>query len=71
MAILTNLTFTWDPYFLLGRMCMLADGSNVKGSSQQSWTSVPKVREGGHYFQDGPTYYLGGGMVCKRYYDRA
>lgn len=52
---------------------MSANGWNVKGSTQQSWTSVPKVREGGHYFQDGPTYYLEEGgwsvTILHRYYD--
>ena len=30
---------------------MLAEGSSVKGSSQQSWTSDPKVEGGARYFQ--------------------
>ena len=36
-----------------GERCMSAEGSSVKGSSQQSSTSFPKVREGAHYFQAG------------------
>ena len=34
-----------------GKRCMSAEGSSVKGSSQQSSTSFPKVKGGGHYFQ--------------------
>ena len=30
---------------------MSAEGSSVKGSSQQSWTSGLKLKGGGHYFQ--------------------
>ena len=32
---------------------MSAEGSSVKGSSQQSSTSGPKVKGGAHYFQAG------------------
>ena len=41
-------------------MCMSAECSSVKGSSQQSWTSGPKVKGGACYFEAGPTYYGGG-----------
>ena len=34
-----------------GKRCMSAEGSSVEGSSPQSWTSFPKVKGGGHYFQ--------------------
>ena len=44
-----------------GERCMSAEGSNVKGSSQQSSTSFPKVKGGGLYiFRPGSTYYRGG-----------
>ena len=49
-----------------GEMCMSAQGLSVKGSSQQSSTSFPKVKGGGAViFRPGPTYYRG---VGKRYY---
>ena len=45
-----------------GERCMSAEGSSVKGSSQQSSTSFPKVKGGGPIiFRPGPTYYGGGG----------
>ena len=34
-----------------GEKCISAQGSSVKGSSQQSSTSGPKVKGGAHYFQ--------------------
>ena len=52
-------------FFLSGEkiekeMIYWSEGSSVKGSSMQTWTSGPKV-EGNYYFQEGPTYNLGGG----------
>ena len=48
--------------------CISAQGSSVKGSSQQSSTSFPKVKgRGPIIFRPGPTYYGGGGFG-KRYY---
>ena len=45
---------------------MSVEGWSVKSSSQQSWTSGPKVKGGGIIFRPGPSYYGGGGG--KRYY---
>ena len=36
-----------------GEKCISAQGSSVKGSSQQSFTSGPKVKGGAYYFQAG------------------
>ena len=33
-----------------GERCMLAEGLSVKGSSQQSWPSGPKLKGGGPLF---------------------
>ena len=49
-----------------GERCMSADGSSVKGSSQQSFTFGPKVKGGAHYFQVRAHLLLGG--AGKRYY---
>ena len=47
---------------LEGGKCISVQGSSVKGSSQQSSTSGPKVKGGGPIiFRLGPTYY--GGLV--------
>ena len=43
-----------------GERCM-SSGSSVKGSSQQSSTSGPKVKEGAHYFQAQAHLLWGGG----------
>ena len=49
-----------------GGRCMSAEDSNVKGSSQQSSTSFPKVKGGGPLFSGpGP---LITGEIGKRYY---
>ena len=49
-----------------GESCMSAEGSSVKGSSQQSSTSFPKVKGGGPLFSGlGPLITGGAG---KRYY---
>ena len=45
---------------------MSAQGSSVKGSSQQSSTSVPKVKGGGPLFSGRGPLIMGG--VGKRYY---
>ena len=45
-----------------GERCMSAEGSNVKGSSQQSSISFPKVKEGGPLFS-GPGPLITGGLV--------
>ena len=51
-----------------GERCMTAEGSSVKGSSQQSSTSFPKVKGGGPLFSGpGPLITRG---VGKRYYTR-
>ena len=47
--------------------CMSAEGSSVKGSSQQSSTSGPKVKEGDPLFSSPGPLIIGGG-VGKRYY---
>ena len=45
-----------------GERCMSAEGSSVKGSSQQSSTSFPKVKGGGPLFSGlGPL--ITGGLV--------
>ena len=45
-----------------GEKCISAQGSSVKGSSQQSSTPGPKVNgRGPVIFRLGPTYYWGGG----------
>ena len=45
-----------------GERCMSAEGSSVKGSSQQSSASFPKVKGGGLLFSGPePTYYRGVG----------
>ena len=49
-----------------GERCISAEGSSVKGSSQQSSTSFPKVKGGGPLFS-GPDPLITGG-VGKRYY---
>ena len=41
-----------------GERCVSAEGSSVKGSSQQSSTSGPKVKGGPVIFRPGPTYYI-------------
>ena len=45
-----------------GERCMSAEGSSVKGSSQQSSTSGPKVKRGGPLFS-GPRPLIMGGLV--------
>ena len=45
-----------------GDRCMSAEGSSVKGSSQQSSTSFPKVKGGGPLFS-GPGPLITGGLV--------
>ena len=45
-----------------GERCMSAEGSSVKGSSQQSSTSGPKVKGGGPLFS-GPGPLIMGGLV--------
>ena len=45
-----------------GERCMSAEGSSVKGSSQQSSTSFPKVKGGGPLFS-GPGLLIAGGLV--------
>ena len=50
-----------------GEKCISVQGSSVKGSSQQSSTSGPKVKGGAHYFQAG-AHLLWGEGVGKRYY---
>ena len=45
-----------------GRRGMSAEGSSVKGSSQQSFTSIPKVKGGGPLFS-GPGPLIIGGLV--------
>ena len=45
-----------------GERCMSAEGSSVKGSSQQSSTSFPKVKGGGPLFS-GPGLLITGGLV--------
>ena len=47
---------------LEGERCMSAEGSSVKGSSQQSSTSFPKVKGGGPLFS-GPGPLITGGLV--------
>ena len=50
-----------------GEKCISAQGSSVKGSSQQGSTSGPKVKGGGPLFSgQGPLIMRGG--VGKRYY---
>ena len=46
-----------------GERCMSTEGSSVKGSSQQSSTSSPKVEGGAHYFQARAHLLWGGGLV--------
>ena len=46
--------------------CMSAEGSSVKGSSQQSSTSGPKVKGGGPLFSGLGPLIMGG--IGKRYY---
>ena len=38
-----------------------AEGLSVKGSSSRVGHLALRLREGAHYFQEGPTYYSGGG----------
>ena len=45
-----------------GERCMSAEGSSVKGSSQQGSTSGPKVKGGGPLFS-GPGPLIKGGLV--------
>ena len=45
-----------------GERCMSAESSGIKGSSQQSSTSFPKVKEGGLLFS-GPGPLITGGLV--------
>ena len=45
-----------------GKRCMSDEGSSVKGSSQHSSTSFPKVKEGGPLFS-GPGPLITGGLV--------
>ena len=45
-----------------GDRCISAEGSSVKGSSQQSSTFGPKVKGGAHYFQV-QAHLLWGGLV--------
>ena len=45
-----------------GERCMSAEGSSIKGSSQQSSTSFPKVKGGGPLFS-GPGPLITGGLV--------
>ena len=47
---------------LEGERCMSAEGSSVKGSSQQSSTSFPKVKGGGPLFS-GPGLLITGELV--------
>ena len=47
--------------------CISAQGSSVKGSSQQSSTFGPKVKGGGPLFSGQGPLIMGGG-VGKRYY---
>ena len=49
-----------------GERCMSAEGSSVKGSSQQSSTSGPKVKGGGPLFSGWGPLVTGG--VGKRYF---
>ena len=47
-----------------GERCMSAEGLSVKGSSQQSWTSHPKLKGGGALFSGpGPLIMGRGGLV--------
>ena len=53
-----NIFKSWIEMFLSGEKlegekCISAQGSSVKGSSQQSSTSGPKVKGGACYFQVG------------------
>ena len=43
---------------------MSAEGSSVKGGSQQSWTSGPKVKGWACYFQAGACLFGEGGGGC-------
>ena len=43
-----------------GERCMSAEGSSVKGSSQQSSTSFPKVKGGGPLFSGQGPLIIGG-----------
>ena len=49
-----------------GERCMSAEGSSVKGSSQQSSTSFPKIKGGGPLFSGLGPLIMGG--VGKCYY---
>ena len=44
-----------------GQRCMSAEGSSVKGSSQQSSISFPKVKGGGPLFSGPGPLIIGGG----------
>ena len=44
-----------------GERCMSAEGSSVKGSSQQSSTSFPKIKGGGPLFSGLGPLIMGGG----------
>ena len=46
-----------------GERCMSAEGSSVKGSSQQSSISFPKVKGGGPLFSGPGSHITGGGLV--------
>ena len=49
-----------------GERCMSAEGSSVKGSSQQSWTSGPRLKGVGPLFSGlGPL--IIGGLVNDNY----
>ena len=51
--------FLWGQK-LEGERCMSAEGSSAKGSSQQSSTSVPKVKGGGPLFSGQGPLIMGG-----------
>ena len=51
---------SWEK--IKGESCMSAEGSSVKGSSQQSSTSFPKVKGGGPLFS-GLDPLITGGLV--------
>ena len=44
-----------------GERCMSAEGLSVKGSSQQRWTSGPKLKGGGPLFSGPGPLIMGGG----------
>ena len=46
-----------------GEKCISAQGSSVKGSSQQSSTSGLKVKGGGPLFSGRGPFIMGGGLV--------